>query len=163
MSLNSVLVRLPLGHALSQAERVQLLEVANVAVPHDDAFAHTIDAGHRAQQHACVVLASDQASNRPGDVGRRQTGRRHLVEQRLKKVMVLAVNQGDVHLCLGKPLIDREAGEAGADNDNARARAVRGAAGHELKWALLQRLRRMRGHRGPVRDNGRQPLPLLAA
>lgn len=70
------------------------------------------------------ALAPDQASNRPGDVGRRQPGRRHLVEQWLKEVMVLPVDQGDVRRRLGKPLRDSEAGEAGADDDHARALAL---------------------------------------
>ncbi len=39
-----------------------------------------------------------------------------------------------------------EAGEAGADDDHARALAVYFAAGHKLKSALLRGLRQTRGH-----------------
>ena len=47
-----------------------------------------------------------------------------MVEQWLKEVMVLPVDQGDVRRRLGKPLSDSEAGEASADDDYARARAL---------------------------------------
>ena len=50
--------------------------------------------------------------------------------------MVLPVDEGDVHRCLGKPLRDTEASEAGADDNYARVPAVH-AAGHELKSVLL--------------------------
>ncbi len=95
-------------------------------------FALTIYACDCAQQHACVALAPDQASNRPGDVGRRQPSRRHLVKQRLKEVMVLPVDQGDVRRRLGEPLRDSEAGEASADDDYARALTLHvvAAVGH---------------------------------
>jgi hypothetical protein len=119
--------------------------IGNVAVRHDYAFAHTVDTSHRAQQHAGIVLAPDQTSNGPGDVGRRQASCRHLVEQWLKEVVVLPVNQGDVHRRLGKPLSDTETSEAGADDYHARASAAP-AAGCVLRPALLQGLRRMKGH-----------------
>ena len=47
-----------------------------------------------------------------------------MVEQWLKEVMVLPVDQSDVRRRLGKPLRDSEAAEAGADDCNARARAL---------------------------------------
>jgi hypothetical protein len=93
------------------------------------------------------VLVPDQTSNGSGDVGRRQPGRRHVIEQRLKEVMVFPVDQGDVQRRLGTSLCDSEGGEAGADDDHARARGVCGAAGRNLKCTLLQGLRRMSGHR----------------
>lgn len=48
----------------------------------------------------------------------------HLVEQWLKEVMVLPVDQGNVRRRLGKPLRDSQADEAGADDDHARALAL---------------------------------------
>ncbi len=106
--------------------------IGNVSAVHDDVFALTINACDCAQQHACVALAPDQATNRSSDVGRRQPGGRHLIEQRLKEVMVLPVDQGDVRRRFGKPLRDSEAGEASAHDDHARALTlhVAAAVGH---------------------------------
>ena len=77
--------------AMGRVGREHQNVIGDVEVGQDEAFANTIDASDRAQQHACVALVTDQASTGPGDVGRRQAGRRHLVEPRLKEVMVLAV------------------------------------------------------------------------
>src|SRR5271169_28385 len=60
--------------------------------------------------------------------------------------MVLAVDQGDVHRRLGQPLCGGQTAEPGADDDHARALAVRAGARHELQAVLFQRLRRARGH-----------------
>ena len=102
--------------------------IADVLAVHDDVFVCAINGRDGPQQHPGVALAPDQASNRPGDIGRRQTGRRHLVEQGLKEVVVLAVDQGDVRWRPGKPLRDCQSGKAGADDDDARALALHGVA-----------------------------------
>ena len=60
--------------------------------------------------------------------------------------MVLPIDWDDVHRRLGKPLCDSEAGEAGANDDHARAPSTHAGARHEMKSALLQGLRRMMGH-----------------
>ena len=57
----AIIAEIAMGRSGREHENV----IGNVAVPHDDAFAHTIDAGDRAQQHACVALVPDQTSNGP--------------------------------------------------------------------------------------------------
>jgi hypothetical protein len=44
-----------------------------------------------------------------------------LIEQRLKEMMVLAIDQRDVHGRSGEILCDREPTEAGADNSYTRS------------------------------------------
>ena len=46
----------------------------------------------------------------------------------------------------GHSLSSREAGEAGANDDHARAPVAHAGARHEMKSALLQGLQRMMGH-----------------
>ena len=54
-----------------------------------------------------------------GDVGRRKHGQRHLVEQRLKSVVVAAVDDSDVDGQMREPLGRVQAGESAADDDDA--------------------------------------------
>ena len=55
-----------------------------------------------------------------GDIGRRKTRGRDLIEQRLKQVMIVAVDQRDVERLPGEALGDRQSAEAAADNDDPR-------------------------------------------
>jgi hypothetical protein len=107
--------------AMARPGREHQNVIGNVSAIHDDVLAITIDACDCAQQYPGVALASDQASNRPGDVGGRQPCRRHLVKQWLKEVMVLLVDQGDVRRRFGKPLRDSQAAKASAKDDHAGA------------------------------------------
>ena len=47
------------------------------------------------QQHPHVVLVAKQRPDRGSDIGRRQTGGRHLIQQRLKQVVVALVDDRD--------------------------------------------------------------------
>jgi hypothetical protein len=53
-----------------------------------------------------------------------------LVEQRLKQVVVLAIDQGDLDGCLGEPFRGGQAAEPGANNDHVWP-AAHAAARHE--------------------------------
>jgi hypothetical protein len=46
-------------------------------------------------QHICITLSAQHMANRCCNVGRRQARRRHLIQQRLKQMMVRAVNHGN--------------------------------------------------------------------
>src|SRR5437867_2234580 len=54
------------------------------------------DLARLGEQHLGVLLRAQQPSDRRGDVARRERRRGHLVEQRLKDVMVRAIDDGDV-------------------------------------------------------------------
>ena len=53
-----------------------------------------IDVGH---DHGDIGLVPQQPTNRHTDIGRIQYGRSHLIEQRLKQVMVGAIEERDEH------------------------------------------------------------------
>ncbi len=59
-------------------------------------------------------------ANRRGDVGRRKARGRDLVEQRLKQMMIVAVDQRDLERLTGEARGDRQSAEAAADNDHPR-------------------------------------------
>ncbi len=55
-----------------------------------------VDADDFVHQHLGVALVAQDGADGLGNVGRRQHGQRHLVEQRLKGVMIAAVDHGDI-------------------------------------------------------------------
>jgi hypothetical protein len=69
-------------------------------------------------------VAVEDPAQRPGDVGHRQLGRGHLVQQRLELVVVVAVEQRDRHVVLGELPGAADAGEATPDDDHRRSGAV---------------------------------------
>ena len=81
-----------------------------------------IDGRHLAEQHARVPLAAQDAADRRRDLRRRQAGRRDLVQQRLERVVVLAVDEREIDVLAREPARRLEAGEAAADDDDVLAR-----------------------------------------
>jgi len=77
-----------------------------------------IDAGDIGHQHRCIVLLPQDVPDRPGDLRRRQRSGRDLIEQRLKAVVVLAIDQGHVDGRAGEGLRGHESAEARPDNDH---------------------------------------------
>ena len=77
-----------------------------------------VDAGDGGKQHRHVALPAEDAADRRGDVRGRQTGGRHLVEQRLEQMVVVAIDDGHLEAGVGQPLGRRQAREAGADDDD---------------------------------------------
>ena len=53
-----------------------------------------VDGTGLSKQHLCVALTAQDPADRRGDVARRQGSGGYLIQERLKKVMVLAVSQG---------------------------------------------------------------------
>ena len=60
------------------------------------------------------------------------TGERDLVQQRLKGVVVLTVDDGDVEVKLAEVLRGGDAGEASPDDHHARPDSLCSADGHDL-------------------------------
>ena len=76
----------------------------------------------RALQHADVFEMRKDAANGRGDVRRTQTRRRHLIQQRLKQMMVLPVHQRDVHIpFVAQDFGGVQPGKPSADNQNVSA------------------------------------------
>ena len=78
---------------------------------HADDFAHDdID----------VALLAENAAYRRGDVGRGKPRRRHLIQERLKDVMIVAVNDGDADVGVLECLCCFQPAETAAHNDDVR-------------------------------------------
>ena len=69
-------------------------------------------------------VALEDASQRAGDVGRGQLRRRHLVEERLELVEVVAVDDRHGQAVLGQLLGAADTGEPATDDDDGRLRLV---------------------------------------
>jgi hypothetical protein len=67
------------------------------------------------------LLICLELTDRRGDVRRREDRRRHLIEQRLKYVVVAAVDQEDLGIGMPQRMRRRDPGEAAADDDDALA------------------------------------------
>jgi hypothetical protein len=63
---------------------------------------------------------AQNAADGLGDVGRRKHGKRDLIKQWLKDVMVAAVDEGDVDREVSEPFGCVEPGESATDDDDAR-------------------------------------------
>ena len=66
-------------------------------VRQDDRLPRHVDARGLGQHHLDVLLPAQDAADRRGDVARVQRRRRDLVQQGLKQVMILAVDQDHPH------------------------------------------------------------------
>ncbi len=84
-----------------------------------------VDAGHLGELNAAIPVAAQNAADRRGDVGGRKAGRRHLVEERLEEMIVVAVDDRDAERRAGKRLGGGDAAESRADDDDARKPGLR--------------------------------------
>ena len=80
-------------HGAGRDHQIIVGHVAEIGVQQLFLHIHAADVLH---QHRRVALLAQDMPDRPGHVGGRKRRRRHLVEQRLEAVMVLAVDQDDV-------------------------------------------------------------------
>jgi hypothetical protein len=76
---------------------------------------HPGDLGHR---HRHIALAPEQMTDRRGDVARRQRGRRHLIEQRLKEMMIRPVDHRDADRRVPQGARGGQSSEAAAHDDH---------------------------------------------
>ena len=86
-----------------------------------DSLRRDIDAHRLAKQHARVPGTPQDPSDRRGDVTGRQRRGRNLIQQRLKDVMVAAIQQRDLGVGLSKRLRGRESPETAANDHDMRA------------------------------------------
>jgi hypothetical protein len=57
-----------------------------------------VDVHHLAHQHLRVALPLQHRAQRGGNVGRRQSPRGHLIQQRLEQMEIAAIDQRDLHI-----------------------------------------------------------------
>src|SRR5581483_343783 len=97
-----------------------------------------IDAANLAHQHRGIGLSVQDVADGPGDVRWRQGCGRDLIKQRLETVMVLAIEDENVHRRLAQRLPHLGPAKSGADNDHLRP--IRHSA---LLWRLTRCIRRV--------------------
>ncbi len=95
-----------------------------------------VDALHLREDDLDVFLVAEDFAQRPGDVGGREAGRGHLIEQRLEEVVVAAVDERHVHLLALELLDGFQPAEAAADDDDARAAGARPARRASVRGGL---------------------------
>ena len=81
-------------------------------------------------------LPLEDAPHRVGDVGGVEAGGGHLVEQRLERVEVVAVDDGDVDVGVGELLRGSETTEPGADDDDPLALAAHAPSATMRGWQV---------------------------
>ena len=110
---------LPLGVPevrVRRAGRDDEVVVRDRALVEGDGPRGRIDGARLGEQHADVLLLPQDPPDRRRDVAGREARRRHLVEQRLKQVVIAAVEQRDAHRRALQGLRCREPAEASTDD-----------------------------------------------
>jgi hypothetical protein len=79
-----------------------------------------IDTVNLAQQHFDIALVNKQCADRRGNVGRRQSARRNLVQQGLEQMMIVTVDQHHIHRRLRQAADSIEPAKTGADHHHLR-------------------------------------------
>src|SRR5215471_3059379 len=77
-----------------------------------------IDARHFAQLHVDALITAKNSPDRLGDVGRRQCCSGDLIQQRLKQVIIVPVNDGDRDIGTAEPACDFDPAEAASYDDD---------------------------------------------
>src|SRR5690606_6593791 len=98
----------------------QIVERQAGAVGKCERLAGDVNRRDVAHPYARVVLMPKNPPDRCGDIARRQSRRRHLIEQRLKHVVVAPVDQQDLGGGLSESLGRGQAAETTADDDDTR-------------------------------------------
>jgi hypothetical protein len=91
------------------------------AVFENDAPVARVHAFDLTEQSPNVLALGEERADRPGDLRWRQRRARDLIEQRLKKMVVAAIDKGDVNAAPREPLDGFEAVEARAHDHHAMA------------------------------------------
>lgn len=97
--------------------------VGDIAIAiHPHIASGDIDAGDFAHQHRDVFLFVENMPDRRGNRRCRQARRRHLIQQRLKQMVIAAIDHRDLQRLAGKRLDRFVSAEAAADDDDAWVR-----------------------------------------
>src|SRR5215469_6937397 len=96
--------------------------VLPIRVTDKDAFLSFVHSCYFPQDHRGVLLVPKDAADWSRNLTRRQRGRRHLVQQRLKQVVVGTVYQDDFRRCASKCLGGGQSPKTPTDDDDSRLR-----------------------------------------
>ena len=99
--------------------------VRHLAIAEDDSFVIRIDCRRLREPHLDVRLMTEDPADRRRDVAGRQPGRRDLIEERLKDVVVAPVDEQNIDRRVTKCFCGVEPAETAADDDDARTRGCR--------------------------------------
>ena len=80
-----------------------------------------VDARDLRQKYAEVSLLHLELTDRRGDVSGREDRRRHLIQQRLKYVVIAAIDQDDLGIGVPQRVRRRESGKTAADDHDTLA------------------------------------------
>src|SRR5205085_5215213 len=83
-----------------------------------DLPASELEAGDLAEQHAHAGRGAEDQPQRNGDLARGQRSGRDLIVERLKQVVVVAVDEGDVDVGAGEGLDRLDPPESAPDDDH---------------------------------------------
>src|SRR5262249_22784252 len=92
----------------------------------EDASLIAVEPCHLPEDHRGVALPSEDAANRRGDLPRAQDRRRDLIQERLKEMMVLTIDQQDVDIGVAEGLRGGQAAEATPYDHDVRRRITHG-------------------------------------
>ena len=98
----------------------QIVEPDPDAVVTDHLLLIMVDADHLGAAEPDSLMPSGEEAKRVRDVARIETAGRHLIEQRLKRVVGEAVDQRNSKPFLGQRICCRYASEAGANDNHMR-------------------------------------------
>ncbi len=110
-----------------------------------DAARSSVEADDLVHQDFGVAVVAQDGADRLRDVSGREDRERNLIEQRLKGVVVLAVDDRDINGKLAEMPGRVDAAEPCADDHNSRASAGRAAVRHEpscIEGCAARRFRR---------------------
>jgi len=79
-----------------------------------------VDSRDLAKDDVDVLLARENTADGRCDVGWRKPCGRHLIEQRLKQMIVVLIDDGDVEWLSGQHFRCGQSAKAGSDDDDAR-------------------------------------------
>ena len=113
---------------MARAGRDDKVIIGQPHIRQDDFLRAGVDVGNRAEDGSRIGLTAENAADRAGDIGRRQARRGDLVEERLEKMIVAAIDDGDVRRAAAERPRRAQAAKSGAENDDARP-PVRGLVG----------------------------------
>ena len=99
-----------------------------------------IDANRLREQDPRVLLPAQHTANGDRDLGRRQAGHGHLVEQRLEQVVVSSIDKCHLHGLTCKRTSYRQAAKTASDDDNLFAKLAsheRNAWPHSVRYNFV--------------------------
>ena len=110
-----VMAEIGVPRAGRQHERVVAQRRAGIEVKLASLLVDGLDGSEQSRD---IQTPAKEVADRPGDLGGRERRRRRLIEQRLKQMMVAAVDDGDPDRRASKPVDGLETAEPGADHDH---------------------------------------------